>query len=836
MSRAALRTGWYRFTTTFRGRVGSYLALALLIGLLGGLAMGAIAGARRTQSSFPNYVTSTNPSDLYGITGVLNPQLGNNDGYDSNLIRKIARLPHVTRVGSVSGINVLPLSPNGTPIDSAVFPPAGGNGLGSDNGEYFTQDRVSVTQGRMADPNRADEVVMDPGVAQALRLHVGDRLSVGIYTNAQTLLPAFGTAAVKPYRRAEVTLVGTVVQAHNLVQDDVDNSTSLAYFTPAFTRSLLGCCVNYTESGIQVSGGGAQVAVVSTEFSRLLPPGFPPAVLASDSIAKAQRAIKPESIALGAFGGIAALAVLLIAGQLIGRRLRLAADDLAILRALGAGPAMTASEGLIGILGAVVVGSLLAFGVAVGLSPLAPIGPVRPVDPTGGVSFDWTVLGFGVAILIIGLAALSLALAVRQMPHRTASRLRLVRDHGSSVTRAAANSGLPPPAVAGIRFALEPGGGRNAVPVRSAILGAALAVTVVVGAVTFGSSLRTLVSHPPLYGWNWNYVLAAGGGSGNIPESAATQLLNRDTSVRAWSSAYVANLTIDRQSVPVLGETPKAAVQPPVLSGHGLEGPDQIVLGAVTLAQLHKQVGDTVTVGTPGASTSLLHIVGTASMPTIGSTGPHLEMGTGALVPFQLISPFARNPFNDPVTGPQTIFIDLQPGVDPTRALHSLQVIAGSLSNNFNFGVAVGSVLRPAEIVNYRSMSATPAILGAALSLGAVAALALTLTASVRRRQRDLALLKTIGFTKRQVASVVAWQSTIVIGIGTIVGVPLGIALGRWLWVLFAEQIHAVPSPTVPAVVIALIALGGLVLANIVALVPGYRAARTPIALILRAE
>ena len=65
----------------------------------------------------------------------------------------------------------------------------------------------------------------------------------------------------------------------------------------------------------------------------------------------------------------------------------------------------------------------------------------------------------------------------------------------------------------GIRFALEPGGGRNAVPVRSAILGAALAVVVVVATVTFGASLDTLVSHPALYGWNWSYELVRNGGA-----------------------------------------------------------------------------------------------------------------------------------------------------------------------------------------------------------------------------------------------------------------------------------------------------------------------------------
>ena len=67
---------------------------------------------------------------------------------------------------------------------------------------------------------------------------------------------------------------------------------------------------------------------------------------------------------------------------------------------------------------------------------------------------------------------------------------------------------------------------------RSAILGAILAVTVVVATVTFGSSLNTLVSHPALYGWNWTYDMDGGGGLGDIPGQAAAKLLDADPLVQ----------------------------------------------------------------------------------------------------------------------------------------------------------------------------------------------------------------------------------------------------------------------------------------------------------------
>ena len=224
-------------------------------------------------------------------------------------------------------------------------------------------------------------------------------------------------------------------------------------------------------------------------------------------------------------------------------------------------------------------------------------------------------------------------------------------------------------------------------------------------------------------------------------------------------------------------------------------------------------------------------------MPAIGGSGVlHLEMGTGAVVSSSLIPAVERNPFNDPETGPQAYFVDVRPGVNPLAARRSLEEMTAPLTNAYNFGVVVQSVLRPAEIVDYRSMGTTPAILGASLGAAALARPGLTLLASVRRRRRDLAVLKILGFTRSQLSAVVAWQSNVAVAIGTVVGIPVGIAVGRTLWDLFAQEINAVPSPAVPVVPIVLIALGALVLANVVAAIPGRIAARTPAALLLRTE
>ena len=99
-------------------------------------------------------------------------------------------------------------------------------------------------------------------------------------------------------------------------------------------------------------------------------------------------------------------------------------------------------------------------------------------------------------------------IAYRQVPHRL-----VAREHAGNrrpvAVRAVVAARLPASGVEGMRLALEPGRGRTAVPVRSALAGAVLAMTVVSATLTFGASLTTLVSHPALYGWNFDYALYA---------------------------------------------------------------------------------------------------------------------------------------------------------------------------------------------------------------------------------------------------------------------------------------------------------------------------------------
>jgi hypothetical protein len=391
VTRQDLSVAWYRLRVGFGRRRDSYLVLALLVGLVGGIAMGAVTAARRTQSSFSAYLASTNPSNLsVSVYGGFNS--ANDVSYAASATRRIAHLPGVRHVEAAISLNAVPLRADGaarlgTDTLVSTLPVASVNGL------YFNQDRLAVTQGRLADPDRPDEIVMTAAAAHLLGFHVGQVIPYGLYTQQQTSLPAFGTPSVPPHRRIAARLVGLVQVGNAIVQDDIDRFPTFIFFTPALAKEVLADSGQGTAGaviyGLQLDQGNSGVAAVERGFSRLVPRGTVDQFHATGPVAaKVDRTLKPLAIALGVFGAVAALAALLIGVQVISRQLRAADQDLTVLRALGASPATIAADGMIGMLGAIATGSVLAVAVAVAVSPLAPLGPVRPVYPAPGIAFD----------------------------------------------------------------------------------------------------------------------------------------------------------------------------------------------------------------------------------------------------------------------------------------------------------------------------------------------------------------------------------------------------------------------------------------------------------------
>jgi hypothetical protein len=801
--------------------------------------MASISGARQTESSYNTFLASTNPSDMTVLL------------YGPNLTTKLSHLPLVRTVGTATdSINAFPAGLHGAPQLPRALYSGDVASVGLMHGEYESMDKLSIIDGHLADPNRANQFVMTSDAEHYMGWHVGQVIPMFFYTNKQASLSTFGTSKVKPYESLKMHLVGTVEQNDVLVSDETERYPSLLIFTPTLTETLAKG-PGYYYYGLQLTHGASDVPTVEREIINALPPGTTYTFyVTSIYTGQVNRSIAPDAIALAVFGLIAALAALIIAGGLVARELQRNDEDVSIMHALGASPRMIVSTSLLGPIAAVTVGALLAVVIAVVVSPLSPIGPVRAVYPHSGISVDWLVLVLGFAVLIVTLGLVAI-FVVRQQLRRNFNRSRpLDVRHGSTVARRLAEAGLPVTAVIGVRFALGSSRSRDAPPVRFALIGSVFAVLIVVTTLTFASSLNTLISHPALYGWNWNYAL---GGTNDIPPQAE-QLLKSDPYVASWSGYNSANAQIDGLTVPIMLTKNHDAVSPPLLSGHEVDADNQIVLGAETLQQLHKRVGQYVTAsyGTSKDApvwvppTKLL-IVGSSTLPAVGGTQTlHTSMGVGAIIPIGVEPPAFQKFLHSPIRaldGPQTLFIRLRPHAPRQEALASLKKIATFASGTLKAvpnGQAAGSsvsvvaVQYPPEIENYRTIGLIPAALALGLAAGAVVALGLTLVSSVRRKRRDLALLKTLGFTRRQLTATIAWQASVAGVTGVVIGVPLGVLLGRWLWTLFAKKIYAVPQPTVSVFSIIVVAVSALVLANVVAAVPGRIASRTSAAQILR--
>jgi ABC-type antimicrobial peptide transport system permease subunit len=178
----------------------------------------------------------------------------------------------------------------------------------------------------------------------------------------------------------------------------------------------------------------------------------------------------------------------------------------------------------------------------------------------------------------------------------------------------------------------------------------------------------------------------------------------------------------------------------------------------------------------------------------------------------------------------QVGLIRFRNGVDKARA------IAGLDRQVTDTGNAVSAPEKPVDLVNFGRVQNLPLLLAALLGSLAVATLAHLLVTSIRRRRRDLAVLKTLGFSSRQVRGTVASQATTLGFVAALVGIPVGLAVGRWVWIFFAHELGIVPRPAVPLFTFVVLATATLVIANAVAILPGRAAARVRPAIVLRSE
>jgi putative ABC transport system permease protein len=179
----------------------------------------------------------------------------------------------------------------------------------------------------------------------------------------------------------------------------------------------------------------------------------------------------------------------------------------------------------------------------------------------------------------------------------------------------------------------------------------------------------------------------------------------------------------------------------------------------------------------------------------------------------------------DPSATPAFFLVDLAPGA----SVRTVAARYGSEANTYG-------TRRPGDVVAYGHVRSTPLLLAGLLAVLGAGVLAHLLVTSIRSRRRDLAVLKTLGFTRRQLAVTVASLATTLAGLALLVGIPIGLVAGRWTWRSFADDLGIAAAVSVPILALAAIALAAVVLANLIAALPARAAARTQPALVLRSE
>jgi len=834
-----METVWLTLRADLRQRWRALLSLALLLGLIGGVVLTAAAGARRTDTAYPRLLSWASATQIQVIPGA--------SGYPADYYAALARLPQVAALATV--VLYQTVLPNAThAYDYQVTAMSS-----PDHAVGVTVDKVKILAGRPFDPRAPAQAMIDSQLAGLEHLEPGDTLRLlGVPNNASGT-PDFAKAVPVAFRVSAVVVFDNQIVPYGGASGSgaIEPTALLSSFPVpgAATTMSFG-----NGADVRLRPGAAEAGFIRAATAlakryrdtggQILPESL------DNQVAATEGAIRPQAIALAAFAGLVGLIALAVIGQLLSRQLALDSAGFPVLRALGATRASLVGLSLARLAVVTVAGGILAVALAVAASPLMPIGPARLAEPHPGVEVDLAILGTGfaaIALLPIALLAGAVRRAARQgggatsgpagiaVPAHPGRRSRF----GAALTRAGSMTGG-----VGVAMAFEPGRGRTAVPVRSALAGTVIAVAALAAAAVFGTSLVALLSTPHAYGQNWDALLDLG--FGGVPGDFGARVVAAEPAVTGYAPGNYGQLTIDGQIVPSIGiDQPAGGGYLTITAGRAPATANEIALGAQTLRAVHARLGQTIPVDADLLSGQVvrrdMRVVGVVVLPDFGrGTLTPAGLGTGAVTTAAVTStqsvPDATTLCVSKTAPCYNFFlVRLRPGTDlaaVTAALTSAVTKAGCPPGS----CAVTTDQRPTDITAYASVRDTPLILAAALILFAVGTLAHVLMTSVNRRRRDLALLKTLGFARSQVLSVVAWQATAFAAVALAIGLPLGVLAGRGAWAVFASAAGVGTQATIDVPLVLLAVPVSLAVANLLAAWPGWTAARLRPALVLRAE
>jgi hypothetical protein len=840
---------WLRATSQLRRRWRSWLGLALLIGLAGGAVLGAAAGARRTSSAYDRLASSADAFTV--VLGIEcqdeeSPSCGDEQ---RGAAEQVLTLPEVMD-GVVVTTFLLPvLDDEGRSIqpqeESTGASSAGevcvtGSGevdvIGSADGRLGTElNRHRFVEGRAADPSRADEVVLSVATARRADVGVGEVLTVVPVGACDDIPTEEWPAPIK------VTVVGLQVspgevqpEAGRYLQsvtvtppllERITRETRGGGDTPLMLRLRPGVDVMELEAAIEATDLVAQ-----------------PIILGDELAASVRRGHRQDAVSLWLLVGLGGVASLVVLGLALARQVSAAANEVPLLRAVGLTTRDLVLAGTIEGAAAGAVAGVVAVAVASAASIVTPIGRARSAEPNPGFDIDGMVLGPG-AIAVLTVVALIVAGVSRFAAVRSTSAGGLPLRQ-SVVVRAITRTGLPVPASIGAHLALSRGGGPRPVPVRSGLIATAVGFAALTGSLSFGADLEHLLGTPRLVGWNWDVAFFGGlesdGSEAEDPRStvdAADALIRRALALPGVERAGY--LTVFPPSeVPPLASIPDirpmsfssgpGSISPTLTSGRAPAGPEEVLVTSSVLAELDAQVGEDIEVQAAAVDDSGELTFEPRSMTVVG-TGV-LPLGDGGFdravsFTFEGLQRLA------PDVVPHLVVVDLRPGSTQRATLVALEETG--LSGPLRAGDIDVTELVDLDVQQADNVPRLFGGLMAVLGLGVLMHLVLT---GLQAGRRELATLRALGFTTRQVRSSAAWQASVATVVPFVVGAIVGAVVGRRVWLAYADRLNVAPATVSGWRPIVGFFLAFLVLANVIGALAAWRAVRRRSSVELRSE
>ena len=790
------------FWTQLRHRWRSWLAISILIGLVGGVIMAAAAAGRRTESAIPTFVAD------HGFDAEV---------YSTQSSPKIPRLPEVSAATVAFGPD------NGQPACACRHPL---------NPSYFgvvvlpTKGRpaFNLVSGRLPDPSNPYEVVASYTLQQDEGVHLGSVFHVPFYAPSQ--LSAYNSATGAPPKPTGPTVALRVVGFEATEFDFPSGSTPSysLYASQAFGRSVLPHVATGYVYFVRLYRGATDLPRFDAATSAL---GTAYTQNEDAQVASVEASVHPQAIGWWLLAALAALVGLVVIGQALGRQSIAESADFPTMVALGVerrqlvmlGTARNLVVGLVGALGAVLV--------ATALSPISPLGEARVAESSTGINFDASVLILGALATVGAVVVLGFWPAVRAA-RTSRSDDRILDARPSRLAGHLWSLGAPASVVIGVRNAIERRSGGATVPVGSALVGTVLAVIALCGTAVFGASLSHLTATPKLYGDPFQLNISDPN-SGGVADPGLLQSLEQDPAVtRITKGIALPAISINKAVVgAIAGTAIKGHLLLSSVAGHTPDATGEIGLGATTMRQAGARLGSivhvTVQLASGGRRTVPFRVVGQLSLPVLGNA---VSLGSGAVFTLTGYEDAACPPGPQRAACRKTVLRSTNGGV-------LASVVPGprgevTINRYFErYRSLTALAVTPTSLINFGEAVNFPLIFGAILAVFGAATLLHLLVVSVSQRRREVGLLKVVGFVNGQVASTVAWQATTLAVAGIVIGVPTGVVVGGTIWRAFANNLGAVPVSVVPVWLIALLVAGVLVVANLIAVAPALVATRS---------